>query len=492
MSATSRLSRPLRLVPVLLLLLTTLMAATESAPVAAAATTVVCPTCAVTSLKDAVAAARPGATIEVHGGVYPGELVIDRPLTLIGLGNPVIDGGGSGSLVRAKDAAVSIEGFTLRGTGTNHDQEDSAILVENGRATVVNNRIEDALFGIYLKNAAGSVVRDNIVQSKPLGVAMRGDGIKVWYSNDVLIEGNQASNGRDIILWYSKRGTVRHNVFDRGRYGLHLMFSDDATIENNDLNANSIGLYIMYSRNATVIGNSLSNNHGPSGGGIGLKDVNRALFEGNRFVNNQIGAQIDNSPGEIGVENEWKGNVFAFNEIGIGFLPSVQHNTLVANSFIDNSQHVSILGGGELHNITWAVDGRGNYWSDYAGFDANGDGIGDRPYRSQDLFESLTDNHPTLRLFRFSPAVLAIEFAARAFPQVQPETKLVDPAPLMSPPVSAKLPPVVQSPAGSRLALGLGGGALLGVVALALLWMHPRPVTTRRNARPSPEGRGLT
>lgn len=485
MSAIS--SRLLRFMPVLLLLVALAGTATVS-PVSAGASTVVCPSCAVTSLHDAVAAAKPGATIEVRGGAYPGGLVIERPLTLIGVGNPVINGGGSGSLMRVKNAAVSIQGFTLRGTGANHDQEDSAIQVEGGRATIVHNRIEDALFGIYLKNAAGSVVRDNVVLGKPIDVAMRGDGIKVWYSNDVLIEGNQASNGRDIILWYSKRGTVRHNVFDSGRYGLHLMFSDGAVIEGNDLNANSIGLYIMYSRDAMVIGNSLSNNHGPSGGGIGLKDVNKALVEGNRFVNNQIGAQIDNSPGEIGVENYWRGNVFAFNQIGIGFLPSVQHNTFVDNSFVDNAQHISILGGGELRNITWAVDSRGNYWSDYAGFDANGDGIGDRPYRSQNLFESLTDDHPNLRLFLFSPAVMAIDFSAKAFPQVQPETKLVDPAPLMSPPVSANLPPVVQASTGSRLALGLGSAALISGVVLTLVWIGPRSVAKPRLGRLRPEG----
>ncbi len=145
-----------------------------------------------------------GDEIEVRGGTYPGELVITKPVTLIGVDNPVIDGGGAGTLIRVTGADLTIQGFTLRATGSNHDKEDAAIVVEQGRATIVDNRIEDALFGIYLKQAPGSIVRGNVVLAKKLAVAMRGDGIKVWYCDDVVIENNQASDGRDAILWYSE------------------------------------------------------------------------------------------------------------------------------------------------------------------------------------------------------------------------------------------------------------------------------------------------
>ncbi|MER3485723.1 MAG: nitrous oxide reductase family maturation protein NosD, partial [Chloroflexota bacterium] len=229
----------------------------------------VCPTCAETSLADAVASAPAGATIDVRGGVYPGGLVIDKPLVLRGVDHPVIDGGGRGTVVRVVGAEVTIQGFTIRGTGSNHDQEDAAIVFDGGRATVIGNRIEDALFGIYLKQAPGSVIKNNVVLAKPVEIAMRGDSIKVWYCDDVVIEGNQASDGRDIILWYSNRALVRNNAFNRSRYGLHLMFSDRARIEGNSLRANSIGLYIMYGRDPVIIGNNLSDNRGPSGGGLG-------------------------------------------------------------------------------------------------------------------------------------------------------------------------------------------------------------------------------
>jgi nitrous oxidase accessory protein len=232
----------------------------------------------------------------------------------------------------------------------------------------------------------------------------------------------------------------------------------------------------MYGKEIIVLGNSLSDNHGPSGGGIGLKDVDNLLVEGNRFVNNQIAAQVDTSPVSMNVENVWRENVFAFNEVGIGFTPSVRHNTLTGNSFIDNTQHVAIFGRGKLKDISWAENGRGNYWSDYAGYDADGDGIGDMPYKSQGLFESLTDRHPELRLFRFSPAAQAVDFAAEAFPAARPETKLEDPAPLIAPAVSSHLPEPVAMETGSRVVIGLAGFLFVAAGMAAVVAMRPRKV----------------
>ena len=42
--------------------------------------------------------------------------------------------------------------------------------------------------------------------------------IRVWSSNDVIVEDNQIVRGRDVVLWYSERLTVRGNVVRGGRY----------------------------------------------------------------------------------------------------------------------------------------------------------------------------------------------------------------------------------------------------------------------------------
>jgi nitrous oxidase accessory protein len=440
-----------------------------------AADLTVCADCDVSTLEAAIERANDGDRIEVRGGVFPGGLTIDKPIQLVGIDGPVIDGGGEGTLVQITVPNVTIDGFTLRNSGTSHDKEDSGILVDAGPATIVNNILENVLFGIYVRKADGTVIQNNSVRALPVDVGLRGDGIKIWYANNVVVEGNHASDGRDIILWYSNDAVVTGNVFDGNRYGMHLMFSDGARIQGNSLDRNTIGLYVMYSRNIEIIGNSLSNNSGAPGGGLGLKDVDDAHVEGNRFVNNQIGAQIDTSPREPGVENYFIGNVFAFNDLGISIQPAVRHNTFLDNSFIDNNEHVSLMGRGELKDITWAVDGRGNYWSDYAGYDANGDGVGDLPYVSQQLFESLVADYPELRLFSYSPASMAIDFAAEAFPSFRPQVRFEDPNPLMNPAASAYLPVAARQQAEDRTLLGFGAGVAALGAALGAVRLRKRP-----------------
>ncbi len=435
---------------------------------------VVCSDCELTSLQDAIQQASAGDRIEVRGGTYPGGLVIETSIELIGIDHPVIDGEGNGTLVAINAPDVTIEGFTLRGSGKSHDKEDSGITVDAPRATIANNTLEDVLFGIYLRQAPGSVVRNNIVESKPLDVGMRGDGIRIWYSDDIVLDGNTATDGRDMILWYSNNALVTNNLFDRNRYGMHLMFSDNATIENNSLNSNTIGLYVMYSRNVEIIGNSLSNNAGATGGGLGLKDVDGARVEGNRFVNNQTGIQIDTSPREPNIQHYIIDNVIAFNDIGIAMQPAVRNNTITGNAFIDNNEHVSLLARGQLKDITWAENGHGNYWSDYAGYDANGDGVGDIPYVSQQLFESLLADHPQLRLFSYSPASMAVDFAAKAFPSFRPAIKFEDPSPSMSPTASPYLPAIEGEPQARRVVLGFSGIAAFGAAALGAMALRRR------------------
>src|SRR5690606_28585564 len=108
---------------------------------------------------------------------------------------------------------------------------------------------------------------------------------------------------------------------------------------------------------------------------------------------------------------------------------------------VENMQQVAIQSGGQFGGNRFAVNGRGNYWSDYRGFDLDGDGVGDMPYHAENLFESLMDREPMLRMFVYSPAQQAIDLAARAFPIMQPEPKVTDESPLM-----AVTPPNVPAP----------------------------------------------
>jgi nitrous oxidase accessory protein len=431
----------------ILLGLSLLLILAWTAPAAAqSAGRVVTPQGEYESLSEALSEARDGDTIEVYGGVYEGALLIDRSLTLIGHDWPVIDGGGQGTVLKFAAPDITLRGFIVRDSGASLDQENSGVAVEASGAVLENNRLEETLFGIYLREADGSIIRGNNITSKDLPVPRRGDPIRVWYSNDVLIEDNIVNRGRDVVLWYSERLTVRGNEVSEGRYGLHFMYCDDATIENNLLIDNSVGTFLMYSRRLNLLGNTIARNRGPSGFGVGLKDMDDAIVRDNLFLDNRVGAHLDNSPREINSIGRFEGNVFAYNDVGINLMPSVRHNEFTGNSFVDNEQQVSIAGGGGQADANdWTAGQVGNYWSDYAGYDGNDDGSGDIPYRAERLFENLLDRNSSLRLFIYSPVEQAVEFASRAVPFVKPRPKLTDEQPMMAAKVPDGLPAVPEA-----------------------------------------------
>jgi nitrous oxidase accessory protein len=432
------------------------------------------------SLSEAIAEAQDGDTLEVYGGHYEGPLLIDRSLTLIGHDWPMIDGGGEGTVLKFAAPDITLRGFVIRDSGDSLDQENSGIVVEAPGAVLENNRLEETLFGIYLREADGGIIRDNSISSKDLPVPRRGDPIRVWYSDDVLIENNTVNKGRDVVLWYSERLTVRDNEVSEGRYGLHFMYCDDATIENNLLLDNSVGTFLMYSRRLNLRGNTIARNRGPSGFGVGLKDMDDAVVKDNLFLDNRVGAHLDNSPREVNSIGRFEGNVFAYNDVGVNLMPSVRHNEFAGNSFVDNEQQVSIAGGGgQAEANNWTAGQVGNYWSDYVGYDANADGSGDMPYRAERLFENLMDRNSTLRLFLYSPAEQAVEFASRAVPFVKPQPKLTDELPMMSAEVPEGLPAVPEADHRpmwfASLALFLLAAAILRLGASKRSGLGPLP-----------------
>lgn len=419
------------------------------------------------TLPQAIAQAQPGDTLVVQGGVYSGALVLDKTLTLIGVDWPVLDGQGQGTVLTLAAAGSAVQGFVIRNSGASLDKEHSGILVTAPDMRLENNRLENVLFGVNLAHADRTIVRGNTILGQPLDMARRGDLIKLWYSQDVVLEDNYIAAGRDLVLWYSERLTLRNNVITGGRYGLHFMYCDDAEIAHNTLTNNSVGAYLMYSRRIQLHHNTIAHNRGPSGYGLGLKDMDDAVVVENVLINNRVGAYVDGSPRELASTGVWEGNVFAYNDIGLTLLPSTRRNHYQANSFIENGEQVTIAGGGMLVDNLWTVEGQGNYWSDYAGYDAAGDGAGDVAYKAERLFENMLERNPNLRLFLYSPATHALEFAARALPLIRPQPKLTDDAPLMRPLLPAEAPPLPNpSPAlWPWLAVGL-----LGLAVTISLW----------------------
>jgi len=385
-------------------------------------------------LQARIDAAPEGASLVVDSGVY-NSITIEKAITLTGVGAPIIDAGGHGSAITVKAADVTIEGFVIRNTGVSLDRENSGIdASESPRLTIRNNEFENVLFGVFLRKAPNSVISGNKVGAMDLELGRRGDGIRLWESNNSTIVDNVVTGGRDTVFWFSDNLTVQGNEVTGGRYGLHFMYSDNTVIDTNRLAQNSVGVFFMYGRDLILTDNVMAENQGPSGYGIGLKDMDGITASGNRFIGNRAGMYLDNSPWSYEQHQTIDGNLFAYNDVGVLFMPSVKRNTFTNNAFIDNTQQVGVKGGGNFSGNEWTLDGVGNYWSDFAGFDADGDGIGDVPYRLADLYSTVTDRHPELAFFSETPAARAVTVVARIFPVLEPRPTVEDTAPLIEQP----------------------------------------------------------
>lgn len=415
------------------------------------------------TLTSVLEQAADGDSVRVVGGIHHGPFVVGKSLALRGEGRPVLDGGGRGTVVSLLASDARMEGFDVRSSGTSLDEENSGIAVGAPRVVVRDNRLEDVLFGIYLRRAPSSLVEDNVVRGMDLDLPRRGDAIRVWYSNGVRVRGNRVSHARDVVLWYSSDLEIADNSVTAGRYGLHFMYCDDASIRGNDLIGNSVGAFLMYSRRLRLVGNRISDNHGPSGYGVGLKDMDDAVVRDNLFLANRVGAFLDNSPREATSTSELSGNVFAANQFGVLLMPNVRRATFEGNDFLENEEQVGFGGAGiDPDANRW----QGNHWSDYSGYDADGDGTGDVPYRAEKLFERVADRTPELRVFVGSPAAAALDFAAEAFPVVRPRAKLVDLTPRLHVVAVAGVPSPRTSGAPGSWAMV---AALLTLGALAVV-----------------------
>lgn len=430
------------------------------------------PSDGVDGVRRAVALAVAGDTVVVHPGRYRGPVEIDRTLRVEGRGWPVLEGRGRGTVVRVTAPDVQIGGLLIRGSGDSLDEENSGIAVEAPGARVVGNRLDDVLFGIYLRRAPGSEIRTNEIVGKRLPLPRRGDAIRIWYSDDVVVADNRVQSSRDVVLWYSERLEVIGNLVRDGRYGLHFMYCDDATIRRNLILDNSVGAFLMYSRRLRLAGNTLSGSRGPSGYGVGLKDMDDAVVRGNLLSFNRVGIFLDNSPRSMQGRTTIAGNRLVANDYGVELMPNVRRTDFRGNGFEENGEQVAITGqGADPAANRW----RGNYWSDYRGYDADRDGAGDVPYRADRLFEALADRSPELRLFRYGVVAGAIDLAARVLPVVRPVPKLTDEAPRMLPPRLDGIPRRPEQGSGGMMPLA--AGLLAGAAAL---WTTPGRLIRRR------------
>ena len=378
--------------------------------------------------QDLVDKAAPGSVLKPPPGTYAGPVTIDKPLTIDGGGQVTIDAGDKGTVMMLNAPNSVIRGLRLTGSGDSHDTDDSCLDVRGHHSLIEEVTIDNCLFGIDLKQVNNSIVRGNRIRSKDLELGVRGDGLRLWYSNNNLIERNEIIDSRDMVAWYANNNVFRDNLGRRSRYSIHFMFASDNLVEGNRFYDNAVGIYFMYTEGGAARNNVISHATGATGMGIGFKEASGTIIENNEIIYCGIGIGSDLSPFQPDSTIEVRGNRFAYNGIGILFNSETGGNNMRDNLFEGNLTQVSYGGRGDNNNNArnvWA----GNYWDDYQGFDRDGDGIGDRTHELYSYADQIWVEMPVARFFRSSPVMELLDFLERLAPFSTPDLILRDEKP---------------------------------------------------------------
>jgi nitrous oxidase accessory protein len=385
------------------------------------------------ALQQRLDAAAPGSTVTVDGGVHQGPLVIRGPLTVIGINRPIIDSNGTGSVVTIQGNDVAFRGFLVRNSGRQVTEEAAGITVTGDRHHIEANEIRDVYFGIHIAGGARHVVTNNTIAPGEHHGARPGHGISVWHARDAELSRNRISQARDgIYLSFTDGVKVSGNDISRCRYGVHSMYSQNAAVEHNQLTANLLGAALMMSDKLVLRGNRIEQHReGPAAYGVLLKDIGDLRAEDNRIRANRVGIYAEAVPSQPGRQAVFIRNEIAGNEVGLA-LQSNAALTVTGNVIADNLADVRALGRQLSPSMRWSADGRGNSWSQYRGYDADGDGIGDVPHQINDAMDALVRRNSMVQAFLYTPAHLAVESAARMFPMFRQSPLLTDDWPLMA------------------------------------------------------------
>ena len=227
-----------------------------------------------------------------------------------------------------------------------------------------------------------------------------------------VIQGYGEENG--VLIANTSYVTLRNINVKGFTYGIHLKSSYKCVITGCNTTENGLdGLKLETSYGNFILKNAITNN---GDDGVQLFKSGNNSVSGNRIFGNDVGIQVNgekvssenNTIEGNFIENHWKsimlGRGSAYTKVvyntlkesysegdsrGCGLeLFKSQGNVIHHNNFIQNDNNV--LSSSELGADVWDDGAEGNYWSNYAGEDADGDGVGDTPHSEYNYYESET------------------------------------------------------------------------------------------------------
>ena len=307
---------------------------------------------------------------------------------------------------------------------TANNDDGIYLFSSNSNSVTGNNITNNGRDAIYLDSSSNnSIVGNTLTANIRHGVALvyssynsiignvfTNDGLGAWGSYGNIVEDNFV-NGKPLVYLESVSGFTVENAGQ-----VVLVNCDNILVENLNISSTSTGIDMWNITNTRIAGNNITNNYDT----IHLSYCSNITIAGNNITNNTHGLVLRWSSSNIISEN----NITTNDEWGIYLLDSSSNNSIVGNNitnndrgiwletsnnkfyynnFIGNIQQVYYSGYANVWDDGYPSGG--NYWSTYAGKDANGDGIGDTPYI---MNVNNRDRYPLMKPYPWGPHDIGI------------------------------------------------------------------------------------
>lgn len=362
-----------------------------------------------------------GDTVLVNAGHYQGNFVIKSGVALVGKKGVVIDALGRGHGFKILASDTSIDNFTIINWGSDLTEQNSAIYSEqhNKNITITNNKLEGDGFGIWVQRAEHILIQNNKIKGNlALRSADRGNGIQLSSVKNALVVNNHVTQTRDgLYIIASQDSELRDNTLFNLRYGVHYMYSHHNKVISNLAYNTRAGYALMSSKQLIVKGNESRDSEDY---GMLMNFITHSTITQNYIK--KVWTKPENSVmGREGkgffvynsAYNTISDNHIEQSEIGIHLTAGSENSKIFGNSFINNSVQVKYVSNSRQE---WSEQSSGNYWSNYLGWDLDGNGTGDSPFEPNDAIDKLLWQYPEAKVLLDSPAVLLLRWVQNQFP----------------------------------------------------------------------------
>ena len=380
-------------------------------------------------LQDAIDKASSGAIIKLQDGLYEGNIIIDKPLTIMGMGEHVhIKGRADGNVVTITSSSVTLRNLIITDSGQNMQKIDAGIALTQVRnCNIIHCTLFDVLYGIDMNMVENSTIEANDITVTKDEISLRGNGLKMYYSNFNRVAKNSIHDSRDVTLNYSHHNLFEKNSFTNNRFATHLEMSNSNIFVKNSYKYNSVAMMFMGAKDTQVIGNKILSSRGAAGIGVMIGGVANFVFKENLVRYNAKALYIQGQEKALGMKRYILNNDISYNMEAFHFHASIKDNTMKGNTIYANIDDVvkDVGGNFDASNVV-----EYNYWDRYDGFDANKDGVGDTPYRVYQYGDLLWHENNKIKFFYAVPVMSLLNFLLKLAPFMEPNMIMQDSKPI--------------------------------------------------------------